>query len=81
MLPTVNKETGQVTINGIDSRRPNVPFTWDWGDGNVEDGWFPMQHVYADKERDYTVTVKAHYSDGTSARIQVPIYFTVPTTR
>jgi len=77
--PVVNKDTGQVTLNGGDSRRPTIPFTWDWGDGNVEDGWFPMQHVYADTGRNYAVSVTAHYGDGASDRTQTPIYFTPPT--
>src|SRR4030042_1831883 len=76
--PAVNKDTGQVAVNGGDSRHPTVPFTWDWGDGNVIDGWFPMQHVYADKERNYAVTVTAHYSDGTSDWTKAAIYFAAP---
>ena len=77
--PVVNKDTGQVTVNGGDSRGPTIPFTWDWGDGNIEDGWFPMQHTYADTGRNYAVAVTAHYGDGTSDRTQTPIYFTSPT--
>ena len=71
------KDTGQVAVNGGDSRCATGPFTWDWGDGDVEDGWFPMQHIYADKERNYAVTVTAHYCDGTSDRTKAAIYFTV----
>jgi len=76
--PAVNKDTGQVAVNGGDSRCATGPFTWDWGDGDVEDGWFPMQHIYADKERNYAVTVTAHYCDGTSDWTKAAIYFTVP---
>jgi len=35
---------------------------WDWGDGTVEEGWFPARHTYADPGRYvWSVTV---YDDG-----------------
>lgn len=37
-------------------------FTWDWGDGNVNDSFFPASHTYA-VAGDYTVTVSAYDGD------------------
>ncbi|MEW6071036.1 MAG: hypothetical protein AB1726_00385 [Planctomycetota bacterium] len=53
-----------VTITGGDARCPHVPFTFDWGDGAREEGFFPARHTYCDTGRDYTVTVTAHYDPG-----------------
>jgi hypothetical protein len=73
--PEVNTITGEVTIKGVDTARPSTPFTWDWGDGNIEDGWFPMQHTYSDVTRNYTVSVTSHYSDGTIDEAQTRVQF------
>jgi hypothetical protein len=60
----VDNQSGQVHINGSDTRQPNVPFLWNFGDGTVILGWFPQDHTYNDKSRNYVVTVS---SDGESA--------------
>jgi WD40 repeat protein len=36
---------------------------WDWGDGVVEEGWFPGRHSYAQPGR-YTLTVRVFDADG-----------------
>jgi len=51
-----------VQINGgISTPPPCEPVTrmsWDWGDGNVNDSWFPASHSYTAYD-DYLVTVSA----------------------
>jgi hypothetical protein len=44
--------TGQVQVNGLDSRRPNQRFAWSWGDGDSTQGFFPQNHVYGVLTRD-----------------------------
>src|SRR5512140_1636964 len=61
---TVNKTTGEVSINGSDTQAPGDPFTWIWGDGTSEDGWFPSSHMYVDLTRNYHVRVIANYAGG-----------------
>jgi PKD repeat protein len=36
---------------------------WDWGDGTVEDSWFPGQHAYSRPGR-YTLSVSVHDDRG-----------------
>jgi hypothetical protein len=64
-----------VVINGGDSRQPNVPFTFAWGDGQVTNSFFPATHRYADASRAYEVGVTAHYQNGTSYSITVFLHF------
>ncbi len=42
-----NPGTRSVVINGIDTARPAVPFTFDWGDGTFSVGFFPQSKTYA----------------------------------
>jgi hypothetical protein len=74
--PVLNLSTGEVTLNGIDSSGPSIPFTFDWGDGTTVDGWFPQDHQYADLTENYVVKVTSHYSNGTSDRAAVVVLFT-----
>jgi hypothetical protein len=67
-----------VTVNGYDSRRPTTPFTFRWGDGQTSDTFFPAAHTYTDTGRNYTVTVTAHYSDGTTDTAQILTSFVSP---
>ena len=69
----INKHTGEVNINGSDTQQPGIPFTWDWGDGTVHDGWFPQHHTYTNITENYIVKVIAHYggSEEDSAKILV----------
>jgi hypothetical protein len=62
----IDTNTGWVEINGVDTGELTSPFTWDWGDGAVEAGWFPMQHTYASLNRNYIVRVTALYNSGGS---------------
>lgn len=36
-----------VTINGFIAQIQG-PWIWDWGDGTVNEGWFPQSHTYAE---------------------------------
>ncbi|MBC7979443.1 MAG: PKD domain-containing protein [Armatimonadetes bacterium] len=74
-IPTIEASTGKVTVNGGDARRPTIPFTWDWGDGSSDTGWFPSSHTYQDTGRDYTLTMTAHYGGGKTARAQAQVSF------
>ena len=71
-------ETGDVVINGGDSQGPTTPFTWDWGDGQIMQGFFPQQHTYADNARNYVIKVTAHYSDGGEGHAELILYFVAP---
>lgn len=53
----VDNQTGIVRVNGVDTRSPSVPFTWNWGDGSLNTGWFPQQHTYTNKGKNYLLKV------------------------
>ena len=74
--PRIEAKTGLVTVNGIDPNRPQRPFSWNWGDGHTEIGWFPLTHIYQDTKRDYTLTVTAYYEDGQAGQERAEISFT-----
>jgi hypothetical protein len=78
--PVVNKPTGEVLLNGGDSK-PVKSFTWDWGDGNVKDSWFPNRHTYVDTGQNYIVKVTADYSDGKKDTTKTIVYFVKPRIR
>ena len=66
LAASVDAINGQdVTINGLDSAAPSLPFTFDWGDGATSDAWFPAQHTYENTNKNYTVRVTAHYGGAT----------------
>ncbi len=66
---------GKVTVNGVDPNRPQKPFTWNWGDGHTEIGWFPLTHIYEDTKREYVLTVTAYYDDGQTGQERATISF------
>jgi len=77
MITGLDLNTGVVNVNGGDYRRPiATPFTWNWGDGSITQGWFPQSHVYANTTHDYMLQVTSHEDDGLTdcARILIPIY-------
>ena len=71
----INSSTGEVTVNGVDTQEPTIPFTWDWGDGTIHGGWFPQQHTYSDVTKNYIVKVTAHYSGGETDSGEVLVRF------
>jgi outer membrane protein assembly factor BamB len=74
----VNNSTGEVALNGLDTQGPTAPFTWDWNDGNISEGWFPQTHAYFNRARNYVVTVTSHYPDGTTDLAKALIRFISP---
>jgi len=77
-IQSIDPGTGIVNANGGDSRMPTTPFTWDWGDGNVTQGFFPQQHTYGDTTRNYIITVTAHYSGGGMDSVEILVLFQAP---
>lgn len=73
--PRVDAASGKVVVNGVDPNRPKKPFTWNWGDGHTEIGWFPLTHVYEDTKREYVLTVTAYYDDGQTGQERAQISF------
>ncbi len=78
-IQDINYTTGEVNISGSDSQCPTTPFTWDWGDGTINDGFFPKQHTYSDLTKIYSVKVTAHYFDGGTDSAEITILFVPPT--
>ncbi len=62
-ITNLNKSSGQVSVNGGDSRQPEIPFTFIWGDGKLSEGFFPQDHHYSDVSRNYIIRVIANYSE------------------
>lgn len=70
----LDRDGGRVTCNGGDRARPRQPFIWDWGDGTRSRGFFPQQHQYSLRDRNYVIEVTAQYPDDRrdSVRVLVP---------
>ena len=77
-VTTLEHKNGKVSFNGVDTRCPKTPFTWDWGDGVVEEGFFLQQHTYSDVTKNYVVKVTAHYSGGGTDTKEVIVQFIEP---
>jgi hypothetical protein len=78
-VQSIDTSTGKVIVNGSDSKQPTAPFTFNWRDGTSTDGWFPQEHTYQDKTRNYVVIVTSHYTDGTTDQAGAGVRFTSPT--
>jgi len=76
-IEEINRTTGYVRVNGYVSGGP-MYISWDWGDGNFENGWFPMTHTYADISQNYIVRVIANYSGGLKDTAEILIRFIPP---
>jgi hypothetical protein len=80
-VQSYDANTGDVTINGGDWRRPIgsggvLPFRFDWGDGSPPtDSFFAASHTYANTAQNYTVTVTATYCDGTTDMVTTTVPF------
>jgi len=78
-VESINPDTGEVVVNGADSQRPGIPFTWSWGDGSApENGWFPRSHTYTNKTKNYIITVTSHYTGGGTDTAETLARFTEP---
>jgi len=78
---SMDPQTGQAIVDGMDARNPGVPFTFDWGDGVVNEGWLPHKHVYANKSRNYTVRITSHLPDGSADSAEIQVNLADPGTR
>jgi len=76
-IEEINKTTGYVRVNGYVSGSP-IYISWDWGDGTIENGWFPMTHTYTDISQNYILKVTAHYSDGGEEEAEALVRFVPP---
>jgi hypothetical protein len=74
-IVSVDSSTGEAQLNGVDMQPLSAPFTWHWGDGSVEEGWFPQAHTYTDMTRNYIVTVISHNSGGGEDTAQALVRF------
>lgn len=77
-IVNIDKDTGKVDINGVDTQGPGTPFTWDWGDGVAHDGWFPQNHTYSNITKNYIVKVTAHYSGDKTDFAEILVRFVAP---
>lgn len=80
-VSTINRTTGEVVFNGGDSRGPSTPgltFTWIWGDGTSNNGFFPQTKIYADKTKNYTAKVIANYSATEKDTVDILVLFLKP---
>jgi hypothetical protein len=77
-IQSIDTSTGYVTVNGVDTQCPSTPFTWDWGDGTIVQGWFPSEHTYSDRTINYVITVTSHYPGGGTDSAQTMAHFVSP---
>jgi hypothetical protein len=77
-IQSINTSTGYVTVNGVDTQQPSTPFTWNWGDGTITQGWFPSAHTYSDRTKNYVITVTSHYPGGGTDSTQTAVRFVTP---
>ena len=76
-ITSFDLNTGLANVGGGVYLRPTKsPFTWNWGDGSITQGWFPQSHSYSNTEHDYMLQVTSHEDDGATdcVRILIPIY-------
>lgn len=69
---------GTVVVDGVDTAQPTTSFQWAWGDGSKTSGFFPQQHVYANTNQNYVVTITATENNGTTQQFSFPVYFVPP---
>jgi hypothetical protein len=74
----VSANSGTVSINGVETGKATSIFSWDWGDGKVTQSYFPATHTFNNTTKNYIVAVTSHYTDGTSASVQVLVRFVAP---
>ena len=80
-IQSINRTTGVVVFSGVDTRGPTTPgltFTWLWGDGTSNNGFFPQLHQYNDLTRNYSTSVVANYSTIEKDTVSVLVAFVGP---
>ena len=77
-VKSVDYDTGKVIIAGGDKRESVTPFSLQWGDGSVQEGLFPQEHVYADLTKNYSIRVISQYSEDESDTAELFIRFAAP---
>ncbi len=77
-VESLNKNTGEVVVSGVDTRKVKSPFSWYWGDGCISIGWFAQRHVYSDTTKNYILKVVSYYPDGEKDEREVLIRFLPP---
>ncbi|MFH0790689.1 MAG: hypothetical protein V2A64_03560 [Candidatus Omnitrophota bacterium] len=78
VLEGINRQTGEVVVSGVDTQRPQIPFSFEWGDGTVSNGWFPQKHTYPDKKKNYLIKVTSHYPQPTIGQAKILVRFISP---
>ncbi len=73
----LNPTTGNVTINGAVSGAQGS-FQFIWGDGSRTEGFFPQNHVYEDRTKNYTVEVRVRLMDGRLESKKAVVRFVAP---
>jgi len=66
-IPQISESN--VTINGVATPYSHFEITrisWDWGDGALENSWFPASHTY-NSAGNYTISVTAYQSNKQTA--------------
>lgn len=76
-VEALDKKNKWVWINGSETQNVASAFTWDWGDGQQTQGWFPQTHIYL-KKGNYVVIVTSHYTDGTTDSAELVVRFLKP---
>jgi hypothetical protein len=76
-IVTQDVNSGYVQINGGAANLAAQPL-WDFGDGTVVGGWFPVEHTYAQPRSNYVVRVTGHFTDGVTNWTDVLVRFTPP---
>jgi hypothetical protein len=77
-IQSINRTTGEVVFGGGDSRGPTTPgltFTWIWGDGMSNNGFFPQTKKYADVTKNYIARAIANYSATEKDTVEVLVDF------
>lgn len=78
VLEDVNRQAGEVVVSGVDTQRPQIPFSFEWGDGTISNGWFPQKHAYPDKKRNYLIKVTSYYSQSATGQAKILVRFISP---
>lgn len=77
-INSINRSTGEVVFGGVDSRGPTTPglfFTWIWGDGTSNIGFFPQTKRYTDVTKNYVAKVVSTYSATEKDTVEVLVDF------